>query len=472
MKQHPNIVVILADDQGFWAMGCAGNTEIRTPTLDRLAAAGMRFDRCYCVSPVCSPARASLLTGCIPSAHGVHDWIRGGNSTIETGSGHRLIRYLQGHTAYTDVLAAHGYVCGLSGKWHLGDAHHAQHGFSSWYAHASGGGPYYNAPVIAGDAGIHRETRYITDVITDHALAFLEQRRGQPELFYLSLHYTAPHSPWARDEHPAALFDDYRRNCPFASVPDVPMHPWCNWPEGARYFESPDQRREMLSGYYAAVTAMDANIGRVLDWLAAHNLRNDTLIVFTSDNGMNMGHHGIVGKGNGTSPLNMYETSVRVPTLISRPGHVPAGVVNADLLSHYDFFPTLLAYAGITFDNDAHLPGRSFAPLLRGEPLPPRDAVVVFDEYGPVRMIRDQRFKYIHRYPDGPHELYDLVSDPNEECNEVCVRGQQRRVRDMRQQMEAWFERYSVCRFDGRDKRVSGAGQIEMADMPDAFCIK
>src|SRR5262249_42696166 len=129
MPKRPNVIVILTDDQGCWAMGCAGNREIRTPHLDRLAATGTRLDNLFCVSPVCSPARASLLTGRIPSQHGVHDWIRGGNIAGDLGPGSRPLRYLQGLTGYTDVMAAHGYACGLSGKWHLGDSASPQHGF-------------------------------------------------------------------------------------------------------------------------------------------------------------------------------------------------------------------------------------------------------------------------------------------------------------------------------------------------------
>src|SRR5699024_3576693 len=115
-QKKPNIVFILSDDQGAWAMGCAGNDEMRTPNLDRLAASGIRFENFFCNSPVCSPSRASLFTGKMPSQHGVHDWIRDGN----TGEG--AIEYLRGQTAFTDVLAAHDYQCGISGKRHLGDS--------------------------------------------------------------------------------------------------------------------------------------------------------------------------------------------------------------------------------------------------------------------------------------------------------------------------------------------------------------
>ncbi|OQA40262.1 MAG: Arylsulfatase [Chloroflexi bacterium ADurb.Bin325] len=221
---QPNILFILADDQGAWALGCAGNSEIRTPNLDRLAATGTRCENFFCASPVCSPARASILTGRIPSQHGVHDWLRAGNYAAEGPS----VEYLQGQPGYTDFLAAAGYTCGLSGKWHLGDSYRAQKGFSYWAVHATGGGPYYGAPMIGGpllrpeavrEGELYAEPRYVTDVITDNALAFLETQAGAGRPFYLGVHYTAPHSPWDRDNHPTELYDGYRRDCPFESIP-------------------------------------------------------------------------------------------------------------------------------------------------------------------------------------------------------------------------------------------------------------
>ena len=454
---RPNVIVVLTDDQGCWAMGCAGNGELRTPNLDRLAATGMRFENYFCVSPVCSPARASLLTGRIPSQHGVHDWLRAGNSVDDPDKGGRLTEYLRGQTGYTDVLASKGYFCGLSGKWHMGDSHHMQKGFRYWEAHAKGGGPYYNWPKVRGNEVV-AEPGYVTDGITDGGLRFLEQQAEGDRPFYLSVHYTAPHSPWGREHHPAEIYDDYHAHCPFESVPNVPMHPWQSntAPCGA----DPERRRDILSGYFAAVTAMDAGVGRILDWLEAHGLRENTLVFFTSDNGMNMGHHGIYGKGNGTFPLNMYDTSVKVPALISRPGHVPQGVVHDELLSHYDFMPTLLDYLRLDHPDTGSLPGKSFAPLLRGQESPGRECVVVYDEYGPVRMIRTREWKYVHRYPYGPHELYDLANDPNEETNLHGREESRERIQELRARLEGWFICYVDPMLDGTKESVTGKGQL------------
>ena len=464
MPNQTNLLFILSDDQGYWAMGCAGNPEIRTPNLDRLAATGLRFENFFCASPVCSPARASILTGTIPSRHGVQDFLRAGNSNLYEAGDHG-IEYLAGQEAYTDVLAKHGYSCGLSGKWHLGYAEKPQKSFAFWDVHAGGSGPYYHAPMIR-DNKLYQKPDYVTDLITDNALVFLETQKSSDQPFCLNVHYTAPHAPWSREHHPAELFDDYYDNCPFESTPNVPMHPNQLAKEGAAgslgFTET--SRRESLGGYFAAVTAMDANIGRLLDWLEANNLREDTLVVFTSDNGMNMGHHGIYGKGNGTFPPNMFDTSVKVPTIFSRPGYLPEGRVESALYSHYDIMPTLLEYLGIEDHGAAYRPGRSFAGVLAGDKAEPREKVVVFDEYGPTRMIRTAEWKYVHRYPYGPHELYDLVNDPDETENLIeKLTGKHLSVREeLQAELEAWFLRFVDPSKDGSHEAVMGRGQIDV----------
>ena len=462
----PNIVFILTDDQGAWALGCAGNSEIRTPNLDRLAATGTRFENFFCASPVCSPARASILTGRIPSQHGVHDFIRirqGRNPLLMGGKGDgRAIEYLAGQTLRTHLLAQDGYRCGLSGKWHLGDECRPQKRFSFWRVNALGNGDYRRIPVVSEtDPEPTWETRYFTDVVTDNALAFLEQQRDDPAPFYLSVHYTAPHSPWGRGQHPAELFDDYYVNCPFDSVPNEPLHPG----QFQRPWLEPNaaNRRELLSGYYAAVTAMDAGVGRILDWLEANGLREGTLVLFLSDNGMNMGHHGIYGKGNGTFPQNMYDTSVKIPAVVSRPGHVPEGRTSSALLSQIDVRPTLLDYVGIPDHEAERLPGRSFAPLLSGEDGPGHERVFVFDEYGPVRMVRTHEWKYVHRYPFGAHELYDLVSDPGETTNLIDAPEHAERVVELRAHLRDWFARYADPARDGTHEPCTGCGQTDLA---------
>jgi choline-sulfatase len=458
--KKPNILIFMSDDQGPWAMNCAGTPELRTPNLDRLAAEGTRFENFFCASPVCSPARASFLTGRIPSQHGVHDWICRGNIVDpenNTGGGvDTRIEYLEGLTAFTDVLADNGYSCGISGKWHLGSSDVPQKNHDFWCVHSRGGDNYTNYWVFDNSTEVVNKTQYVTDFFSDRAIDYLDSREGNEQPFCLSVHYTAPHAPWRQDEQPADIWDSYA-NTEF-SLPVEPPHPWKGWDP------TPEERHGTIQGYYTTITAMDRAIGRVLDKLDDLGMADDTIVIFTSDNGYNMGHHGALHKGNGTFPLNMFEESVKVPFLARFPKHIPAGVVNSDLVSHYDFMPTLLDYLGFTNPQADQLPGRSFAPVLRGEALNWTDeGIVICDEYGPNRMFRTSDWKYVHRFPSGPNELYHLAEDPEERINLVGDPAYAQRQVAMRARLDGWFETYACPELDGaRLVGCKGWGQRDL----------
>ena len=326
------------------------------------------------------------------------------------------------------------------------------------------------------DGEVFEEPRYVTDVITDNAVKCLDDFKHRPEPFYLSVHYTAPHSPWDRGNHPAELWDRYFNDCPFNSVPDG-LTP----PEWVRYRSIPidteRKRREALSGYYAAVSAMDSGVGGLLDWLDDNNLRDDTIVVFTSDNGMNMGHHGVYGKGNATYPLNMFEESVKVPFIISVPGSGAEGIVNSNLVSQYDFLPTILDCVGVENPlND--LPGASFADTIGGGTgnCGGTEHVVVFDEYGPVRMVRTKEWKYVRRYAKGPNELYDLRNDPGETANLAGDPERAKIEKEMSDRLQEWFAEFADPKRDGKNEVVTGSGQLGLcgaySDGRPAFSTK
>ncbi len=447
-------------------MGCSGNREIHTPTLDSIAESGMRFENFFCVSPVCSPARASILSGTIPSVHGVQDWLRSGNLSMADHPQLRgkplyaaessAIPYLQDMTCFTDVLAENGYACALSGKWHLGDSAHPQHGFSRWFTIARGGCAYHH-PDLVRNGQVVESNRYITDLITEDALKNLQDFAAAEKPFCLCVNYTAPHAPWSPENHPPEYLELYR-NCPFESVPDEPLHPWLS--PAAPYKPGAEGRRENLTGYYAAISAMDAGIGRILEKLRNCGLAENTLVLFSSDNGMNMGHHGIWGKGNGTYPQNMYDSSVKIPFLASWPGHIPENTVSEQLLSHYDIFPTLMELTGLHAETRQPLPGHSFADILQGREAGEERPVVVFDEYGPVRMIRTREWKYVARIPGGPDELYHLTEDPDEKTNLIFDASRASVRRELRRQLLDWFAKWVDPAVDGARELNTGYGQL------------
>lgn len=447
--KKPNIVFILSDDQGAWAMGCAGNRDIQTPNMDRLAATGMLFQNSYCASPVCSPARATILTGKMPSQHGVLDWIRIGHY------GENALDYLHGQPTYPELLQRQGYRCAISGKWHLGDISSVQNRFPDHtYIHLKGADHYYNAPMVRNGEIVY-EPQYVSDCIADDAVQYLGEAAQNDDPFYLSVHFTAPHSPWI-DEHPEELTALYR-DCSFDDVPQGFIH------EDAIYRYGPEDARECLIGYYAAITGMDRGIGRVLDKLDTLGLRDNTLVVFAADNGFNCGHHGIWGKGNGTRSLNMFDTSIKVPLIVSYPGVVPQGVRSDAMVSQYDYFPTLLELTGAENPyQNGETPGESLLPVLRGEQAEAHDALVVYDEYGPVRMVRTREWKYVHRYETEKHELYHLTADPDEERDLYGAPDTEQTVDELRAILFGWFEKYTDPVNDGAAQPVRGNGQINM----------
>ncbi|AOZ72125.1 phosphodiesterase [Boudabousia tangfeifanii] len=483
-NSRPNFLVILTDDQGPWAMSRT-MPELVTPTVDSLVASGTSFDNFYCASPVCSPARASLLTGRMPSAHGVHDWLVGERHP-DANEDH----YLGGLHTLPETLKQNGYTCGMSGKWHVGTSQHPAPGFDFWYAHRLGGGPYYGAPVWSEDGKRVDEERYFTYAVADEAASFLDQMGrkkrerewGQgyrqtghnsgendgtaadqkpveenPEPFYLQVNFTAPHDPWL-DAHPQDLYDLYD-GCDFPSVPREEPHPWTKRFE-ADFKEAFANPVPHLQGYAASLSGVDRALARLLERLEANGLADNTIVIYMSDNGFSCGHHGIWGKGNGTYPLNFWENSVRVPFVISMPGQSQARRVS-DHVSATSFFPTICELAGIEPVDDPLAAGKSLKGLVDGSrPGDGTDSVVIFDEYGSGRMIRNGDWKYIDR-PDGmPCELYNLANDPEERENLVDSADYAARVDEMKTELHDWFAAHQTATENAWGRDVRGRGQV------------
>ncbi|TAM66035.1 MAG: hypothetical protein EPN48_16805 [Microbacteriaceae bacterium] len=452
---RPNFVVIMTDDQGAWASGRT-MPELITPTLDSLGATGHEITRFFCASPVCSPARASLLTGRTPSAHGVHDWIRGDSD----GNPSPGVHYLERFDTTPEVLNRAGYNCGHSGKWHLGDPRTPAPGFSDWYSHRDGSGPYFQAPVISGGAEFV-EDQYITHAITEHADGMLHEMLARDDPFFLEVNYTAPHSPWSAENHPSSYRELYK-GCTFPSVPRPAPHPWFDW----NHVELADAMRnpeENLIGYCAALTAVDNGVAQLLETLENARAREDTYVIFMSDNGFSCGHHGIWGKGNGTNPLNLWDESILVPFVINRPGTITPQL-DSTLTAATSLHPTILELAGVDFPIDRLAAGTSFAHRLTHTTetnLCPAasDDIVIFDEYGGTRMIRTVDYKYVWRANGGPEELYDLANDPEEHNSVHSLQRYSGTREELRHRLQDWFTAHSDPIYDAANRPISGNGQ-------------
>ncbi|NLF32832.1 MAG: sulfatase [Planctomycetes bacterium] len=420
---QPNILLILCDDLGARDLACFGSTFYETPALDRLAADGMRFSRAYASCPVCSPTRASLMTGRNPARVGVTQFIggRGGGRLQDVPYIHELPLE---ETSIARALGAQGYQTWHVGKWHLGGREYwpDRHGFDftigADVAVTSTGyfSPYRSSTISDGPEG-----EYITDRITDEAIALLRRRdAGRP--FFLYLAHFAPHVPI---EAPEALVAKYRAKAKAMRLDQVEaLVPGEPFPILAKK-DWRLQRRVLQSDpvYAAMIENLDANVGRLLTALDDEGLAGNTLVVFTSDNG---GLSTAEGAPTCNYPFSegkgwTYEGGTRVCQIVRWPGVVtPRTACNAPVTSP-DLYPTFLQACGADLMPDQHADGVSLLPLLRGgDTLDRRGLFWHYPHYSnqggtPAAAVVDGPWKLIQFFEDNHIELYHLDTDVSEQ---------------------------------------------------------
>lgn len=422
---QPNIVVIMADDLGWRDLHCYGNEQIDTPFLDQLAAEGMRFTDAYAAAPVCSPTRAAMMTGLAPArlrltnhAPGNPDGFALPGSDLQEPE---TVRHLAlSYTTIAERLSAAGYATGHVGKWHLSyvnprgsaqldqrELYPEKQGFDVNIGGNSSGGPpsyfspYRNPALKDGAAG-----EYLPSRLADEAMNFVRSNRGRP--FFLNWWPYSVHYPM---QAPAELIAKYR------------------------------QRQEVKDPVYAAmIEGMDAAIGRFLKQLDEAGLRDNTLILFKSDNGGYSGDNRPLRGFKGT----LYEGGLRVPWIVRWPGRVPAGSICATPVISTDCYPTLLEAAGVQPVPGSTLDGRSLIPLFEQKPGFDRDAI--FFHYPNYAFHKKNRlgsamragdFKLITYYDNGELELYRLSSDIGEEVN--LSQQHPEIVRQLKDKLDAWL---------------------------------
>ena len=473
---RPNIIFIMTDDHAFQAISAYDSTLIRTPNIDRLANAGMRFDRAFVTNSICSPSRAVALTGKFSHLNSVKD-----NTDVFDSS----------QTTLPKLLRQNGYETAVIGKWHLKSI---PSGFNYWRV-LPDQGDYYNPDFITPDGTI-KMNGYVTDLITDMAIGYLDSLRDKKKPFMLMYQHKAPHRHWwpPMDEleafknkpipEPSTLYDDYHTRGLAAKEAEMRISdhmalsadnkirpeilhklnleeflPWYedNYTrEYDRLSEEEKQKWESIYGpinedfentkptnekltqwkyqrylqdYLATILSVDENIGRLLDYLDRSGLSENTLIVYTSDQGFYLGEHGWFDK------RFIYEPSFRTPLIVRWPKHIPPGSVNQNLVQNIDYAPTFLSAAGVPVPDD--MQGMSLIPLFNDKEVKWRDALYYhYYEFPEIHMvkrhygIRTDRYKLIHFYYDVDEwELYDLEKDPDE-LNNVFNQAAYKEVQD------------------------------------------
>jgi arylsulfatase A-like enzyme len=421
---RPNILLICTDQQFAGAMSCAGNSDLHTPAMDSLAATGVRFTRTYCTQPLCTPSRASLMTGLMPHQLGV------------AGNQAGIPAELRPHELGA-LLAAAGYHCAYGGKWHLPTmSMEADHGFHQTH-------PF-------GDADL---AGFCADVI----------RQPRREPFFLVACFDNPHNicEWARNE-PLPWGEVPRvpeEECPclpanFAGMPDEPqllnwvrggqpgIHPTAGW--------SPGLWRHYRHAYYRLCEKVDAELGRILQALRDSGQEQNTVVIFTSDHGDGLGAHGWNQK------WALWEEVVRVPLIVSWPGVTSAGEIDDEHLvsNGLDVLPTICDYAGV--ECPAHAPGANLRPLAEGRPPDTwRDALVtVTNWHAPWderalrnargRMLRTDRYKYVvYSWGQFREQLFDLQNDPGEMVNLASSARHRPLLLEHRSRLRQWCDEHS-----------------------------
>lgn len=429
--RRPNIVLILTDDHASHAISAYGSVVNRTPRIDEIAATGARLDNCFCTNAICAPSRASILTGTYSHINGV--------TTLSTPID-------AGQPTFATQLKQAGYRTAIVGKWHLGDGPgHNPEGFDYWDVLIEQG-EYFDPTFLSAD-GLRTEPGYATDIITDLSLHWAESLDGD-EPWCLLIHHKAPHRPWEPDEKHAGLYadpiplpatfdDDYAtrsaaarhatmRIAEYLAEEDLKLTP----PEGLSYEELAVWKyQRYMQDYLAVVASVDDNVGRVIDWLRDTGQFDDTLLMYTSDQGFFLGDHGWFDK------RFMYEESLRMPFVLSYPRAIAPGQTHEGIVTNVDIAQTILDAAGVPHHN--RMQGRSFYGDLTGtaDAGPPAEGLYYryWENDSPLHHVlahygyRDTRYKLIYFYNDGmglpgcgPYtyppewELYDLHEDPHE----------------------------------------------------------
>lgn len=429
--RRPNIVMILTDDHASHAISAYGSVVNSTPRIDEIGELGFRFENCFATNALCSPSRASILTGTYSHINGV--------STLETPID-------ASQPTFVSQLRQAGYRTAMIGKWHMGDGEgHNPQDFDYWDVLIEQG-EYFN-PTFLSEKGLRQVKGYATNLITDMALDWVENLDGDDPWCVL-IYHKAPHRPWEPDEAhadlysdpipvPATFTDDYSTRTSSArratmriaehlNKEDLKQDP----PEGLSYEqEALWKYQRYMEDYLRTVAAVDDNVGRVTDWLRDRGDFDDTLLMYSSDQGFFLGDHGWFDK------RFMYEESLRMPLLISYPRQIQAGKVYDGITTNVDFAQTILDAAGV--NHHPRMQGRSFWPEMTGQnnPQPPAEGMYYRywengDAYhnAPAHYgYRTGRHKIIYFYNDGlgipgtgpfsypgEWEMYDLETDPDE----------------------------------------------------------
>jgi arylsulfatase A-like enzyme len=459
--------MVVTDNQSADSLGCYGNHEHETPRLDRLAREGVLFLRAFCSSGLCSPTRATLLTGLMPSQHGVHIALPD-DDVFPKPPGYDVTREFR---TLPFTLREHGYDTAMIGKWHLGDHRQPGHGFDHWIALTKGHTTdFYDNAVFTDGARQRVRGRHIVDHFADCAVDYLHQRdTARP--FFLQVNFDGPYvlPPTVVGADERNPFYARFANRSFAPFPPVDERIIRSLAVPFDFDLDPAEEYTLASAFnnvwwavrvhndqatranIAAQNALvDAAIGRILDELDAGGHRENTVVIVTTDQGNPYGQRGLWGHPQWTDPPFVHDVTFRVPLIVRAP-QVPPQQVCDRIVSHYDLFPTILDLCGIDDVQLPGSPGRSFRTLVRSAPVAATAdwADEAYFEAETARALRTPAHLFVeHLEGTGAPELYDLVADPDQYDNVAADPAYDDVVRGLRRRLAAFFAEHRDERYD------------------------
>ncbi len=459
MKKHPNILLIMTDNQPAELLGCYGNTECRTPHIDALAADGFRFDNAFCVNGMCSPCRASVMTALMPSQHGIHTWIDDRKRESWPDNWNAIAEF----DTLPEILARHGYLTALIGKYHMGAPEKAQNGFQHWVTDPHGHVTDFWGRTYIDNGTLETYPGHSVDFYTEKAIEFLRGAAAGSRPFFAFLPYNAPYGHWpALKGRARNRFRDLYDDTGMYSIPREGLHENAiarflrkvadshGGVDHSTELRAPNDL-ETLRNYFSEMTMVDDGVGRVIDALRALDIYDDTIVVYTTDHGFSLGHHGIWGHSQATLPAHAHRESFSIPLIVRQGENLKKGH-SEELVSQIDLLPSLLDLADLpAFELPANCTGRNFAGALTNGPYQPRDAV--FLEQEETRAMRTANWLYKHRFPGAPRppfadELYDLAADPGERRDLSREAAYEDQCAQLRRRLVDYFDGCADPRYD------------------------
>ena len=454
---RPNIILIVADNQSSSLIGAYGNKEIKTPNIDQLAREGIRFNYAFSVNGVCSPTRATLFTGLMPSQTGVHVALPWDDIKVSNWSAIREFQSLP------QSLSEAGYSTALVGKYHLGVPDKPQLGFQYWVTFPSGHTTTFYDQTVIDNGKRYVVSEHLTDFWTKKAIHFLSQQtRNKPFFLYLAYNgpYMLPPTVNMKPNNRHAAY--YTKNTP-AMPAKQPVHPYLkNWAEGIRSpttlmvkegttaLEAIKTLNNPIAMINAAseTTMVDDGVGTLMQALKEMGLDDNTIVIYTSDQGAAYGQHGLWGNTSWSFPFTVYNINMQIPLIVRHTGHIPANKELDYYINQYDIFPTLLDYTGLRRLKIANTPGKSFKRLLRGHDIKGWKNEAFF-EFVTLRTIRTPEWKYTKRLDkEGEEALYNLEVDPEENVNLINHPERAEVIEKLDRKLTAFFSTYSSEEFD------------------------